>query len=340
MLLLALSHPAFKDKEEHPVHIAVDTIVASLRSNHNDYYLFRGEPAGYHMEMVRAFAKSIGKPYRIHIETDVDKRWNELLHHKVDIVVGSSKDDSILQKHKAKIIKSMPLEKSTESIWVVAKHNRSLLEAVNVWMAHYRNTTECAIREHTYFVARSNFPGRTQYASLSPYDDLIKSHAKLIGWDWRLLASLVYQESKFHPEARSPRGAYGLMQITPVTAQFLKVDNIDSPEHNMEAGIKLIRYLQRSIVLESASPADSIRFVLAAYNAGPNRLKDCRQFAQSQGKNPNIWKDVAAVIPLMKHEVFYDSEDIRLGSFKGTETLNYVEQIMDRFEHYKVLLDP
>ena len=336
MVLLVLNPPVFTESDT-PSYITIDTIIASLRNNQNDYYLFRGEPTGFQMELIRNFAQSIHKPYRIRIETGLNERWSELFNDDVNIVVSGNGDDSVPQVYKDELLISVPIEENTQSVWVVAKHNRSLLTAINSWIYSYRTTTEYAIRRQTYF-SRLNYSVKTPHTTLSTYDNLIKHYAKEIGWDWRLLASLIYQESRFRHDAESYRGAYGLMQITPPTADFLKADSIEEPEQNLEVGTRLIQYLQRNIPLDSVSQADSIRFVLAAYNAGLNRLKDCRQFTQSQGKNPDSWDDVASVIPLMKLKIFYDSDDIELGYFRGLETLNYVDQGMNRYEHYKQLV--
>ena len=54
---------------------------------------------------------------------------------------------------------------------------------------------------------------------ISEYDEIIKSYADELGWDWRLLASQVYQESRFDPEANSWVGAQGLMQLMPATSK-------------------------------------------------------------------------------------------------------------------------
>ena len=54
---------------------------------------------------------------------------------------------------------------------------------------------------------------------LSRYDELIQTNAKKMGWDWRLLAAVVYQESKFIPDGESWAGARGLMQLMPATAK-------------------------------------------------------------------------------------------------------------------------
>ena len=75
--------------------------------------------------------------------------------------------------------------------------------------------------------------------------------------------SLVYQESRFNPEARSPKGAYGLAQLMPGTASDLKSDRYD-PAQNLEAGAQYLRQLYDRF--------GSMPLALAAYNAGPNRV--------------------------------------------------------------------
>ncbi len=75
--------------------------------------------------------------------------------------------------------------------------------------------------------------------------------------------SLVYQESRFNPEARSPKGAHGLAQLMPGTASDLKADRYD-PAQNLEAGAQYLRQLYDRF--------GSMPLALAAYNAGPNRV--------------------------------------------------------------------
>ena len=69
---------------------------------------------------------------------------------------------------------------------------------------------------------------------ISPYDDLFKRYAGRLGWDWRLLASIAYQESHFQPQIVAWSGAEGLMGILPATARGLGFDagDMQDPEKN------------------------------------------------------------------------------------------------------------
>ena len=89
----------------------------------------------------------------------------------------------------------------------------------------YRRPDEYAILYNKYFKNRHSYRSihSEDYTlgsgKISRYDEIIKKKAERIGWDWRLLASMIYQESRFNPEAVSWAGAFGLMQLMPGTAE-------------------------------------------------------------------------------------------------------------------------
>ncbi len=128
------------------------------------------------------------------------------------------------------------------------------------------------------------------------------------------------------------------MQLMPQTAESLGADNLEDPESNIEAGTGLIRRLTKYLKPEQADEVNRLKFVLAAYNAGIGRINDCRSFAETMGKDPNNWDEVASVIPLMRHEIHYSGEAVQLGRFQGTETLNFVREIWERYENYRNLV--
>jgi membrane-bound lytic murein transglycosylase F len=342
LLFLLLSPVLFcvnsgKVAEQLSLRKGKDTLVVAVRPNTNDFYLFRGEAAGFHLELIRAYAYTNRRPYRIYWEADESKRWQALLKGKVSVLVGNQNDSALQQYHRQyKVFYTTPLEHHNMTVWVVNKEHRHLLADVNTWIAYYLNSPENDFKQQAYFVLRNQTHFRLP-AELSEYDRLIRHYAKQLNWDWRLLASLIYQESRFQPNAESYRGAYGLMQITPVTADHFNLDNLDNPQSNIAGGTRILQSLQKVLSSDTASMYDNTCFILAAYNAGASRVAQCRHFAATMGKNPYKWEDVAAVIPLMKHPVYYENDD-NITRFRGAETLNYVEEIMERFELYKVLL--
>ncbi len=180
-----------------------------------------------------------------------------------------------------------------------------------------------------------------QDKSLSAYDDLIKKYSKNIGWDWRLLASLIYQESRFVTDVNSHKGAHGLMQLMPVTALNFGYEDVSNPETNIQAGTAYLRYLDEHIgKIDGIDEDERVKFILASYNAGLARIvEDCRTYTGVLNKDPNIWVNVANTIPLLSYPEHYTNDAISYGRFRGKETLRFVEEIMERYHHYLNLVD-
>jgi hypothetical protein len=102
----------------------------------------------------------------------------------------------------------------------------------------------------------------------SQYDHIINKYANENEVDPLLIKSIIYQESKFNTNARSWAGAWGLMQLTPITIKEIertwniKVKDVYNPEQNIMWGVKYISQLIKQF-------SWNIRIALAAYNAGP-----------------------------------------------------------------------
>ena len=142
-----------------------------------------------------------------------------------------------------------------------------------------------------------------QERHLSRYDFLIRKYAKRIDMDWRLLASIIYHESKFNERALSPVGAKGLMQVMDIAAEHYGMPDADlfDPETNIRLGTLVFDDLESQFRQEGVNPDDLFRFALAAYNVGGGALARRRAQADSLGLDPNAWSDVAAVFDLQEH---------------------------------------
>jgi membrane-bound lytic murein transglycosylase F len=186
------------------------------------------------------------------------------------------------------------------------------------------NTLYCI--EHTFVTADR----------LSLYDNMIKKFSISIKWDWRLLASLICQESQFNPGVESYAGAFGLMQIMPDTGNNFGIDITSSPENNMKAGIRYIDWLYSIFTHRIPDERERLKFILAAYNAGPGHVLDAVKLAEKNGMNPQKWDGNVAIWLLKKSEPeYYNDTVVKNGYFRGTESVKFVSQVLDRFEHYK-----
>ena len=139
---------------------------------------------------------------------------------------------------------------------------------INILYAKYFKSSRNAktIAESDY----SSFSG----GNLSPYDELIKKNAQRINWDWRLLAAMVYQESKFDPTTTSWAGAKGLLQMMPATAKEQGVTNRSSPEQSLKGGTDYIIWLEKQWQPRVENPDEQLKFIMASYNVGLGHVYD------------------------------------------------------------------
>lgn len=104
-------------------------------------------------------------------------------------------------------------------------------------------------------------------ASVNPaeYDHIIKTYADKYGVSQSLIKAVIHAESGYNPNAVSPKGASGLMQLMPDTARTLKVSNSFDPRDNVEGGVKYLRFLLDTF-------RGDVSLAVAAYNAGLNKV--------------------------------------------------------------------
>ncbi len=299
-------------------------------------YIRRGHTVGFHFELLKSFAEQSNSKIKISPAIH-DSVWRDLANGKLDIVVIDSKKEEIPEEFQELFISGIFINEN-EDVWVVNRKDYLLLEHLNYWLSYYKQSKKYKTLVANYYRKyRSIRPDGGKVMLLSPYDRIIRENAKKISWDWRLLASLIYQESKFSLDAKSSRGAHGLMQIRKATADQFNVENIYDPEQNIMAGSLMIKRLERMFSAESIDSINRIKLTLAAYNAGEGRIEDCRNFARYKGINSNNWDSISSVIPLMRMEEL-PKDVVKLGRFKGDETIKFVDEIMERYEQYKILV--
>src|SRR5688572_2837943 len=183
--------------------------------------------------------------------------------------------------------------------WSVRKNSPQLLKSINNWLGKIKKEPTFMVIYNRYFKSprTSLLRVRSDYSSIggskiSPYDDLIKKGSEKLGWDWRLLAAVIYQESKFRNDDESWAGARGLMQLMPETAKQFGATNPDDPRQSIRAGVNYLRYLDKYWAKKISDPDERLKFVLASYNAGLSHILDARKLAKKYGKSTVVWNEV------------------------------------------------
>lgn len=240
---------------------------------------------------------------------------------------------------------STPVSFPQKLAWGVRKSNSELLlEELNKWLTVYKKTGSFALLHAKYFRnSRSGKIIKSDYYALntgkvSRYDDLIREFSDSIKWDWRLLASLICQESRFDPNVESWAGAFGLMQVMPVTGERFGIDITASPENNIKAGVMNINWLHSIFDTRIDDENERLNFILASYNAGPGHVLDAMELAEKNGMDPQKWADVESWLLKKSDPRYYNDVVVKSGYFRGTESVAFVSEIIDRYEHYKNIL--
>ena len=230
--------------------------------------------------------------------------------------------------------------------WAVKKSSDSLRMAINYWQREFDKTLTANYLYNKYFVSpRSAIMAMSEYSStsggkISAYDEILQQISGKYDIDWLLMASLIYQESQFDPNVVSFKGAFGLMQFMPATAQIFGIDSTSSPADQIDAGIRYLRQLDAELPKEIKDPQERIKFILAAYNVGIAHVYDARRLAEKNGKDPNVWTENVDYFILNKsNPKYYRDEVVRYGYARGEETYNFVREILDRYGHYKNILE-
>ena len=295
----------------------------------NGMYSPHGLEAGFHYELMQQFAIDNNCNIRIISAKKGENYQDSLKNGRIDILI-THKSDSLTGIRPSRQI-------DEGAIWAVKSSKDRELRQINNWISHTILTGEYQKLKsrfnHRYDPIRYAETGRTT-KTLSPYDDILKKYADELGWDWRMLAAVVYQESKFAINSHSYRGAQGLMQVMPRTGEYYGVDDLLDPETNISAGVSHLKRLQNLYRKESLGHDELIKFTLATYNAGEGRIGDCRSLAAANQIDSTRWSEVIKVIPLMREDSILENPAVRHGKFHGLETMEYVEKIMEIYKAF------
>jgi membrane-bound lytic murein transglycosylase F len=173
--------------------------------------------------------------------------------------------------------------------------------------------------------------------ALTPYDELLKWVGRRWEIDWRLLASLMYEESRFDPTAVGPGGSAGLFQFMPFTWRELGVEDPHHPREAAEAGA---HYLRRLIDgFEGLPPPDRVAMAIASYNVGPRHVFDARRLAREMGFNPDRWVGSVETAMLLLD----DPEVARrfpAGVCRCRRAVGYTRRILQRYHAYAEQFPP
>jgi membrane-bound lytic murein transglycosylase F len=225
--------------------------------------------------------------------------------------------------------------------WAVRKESVALKNYLDNWLTEFKKTKKYQQIYNNYFVSpRTASRMESDFHSISggkisKYDEVVKALTEKHKWDWRLISSIMYVESRFNPNVESWGGAHGLMQLMPNTARALGVNDINDPRENIKGGILMLNWLDEQLLNSIPDSTERMNFVLASYNIGLGHVKDAQRLAKKYGKNSHVWKNNVDFFLKNKSSAKYFKDPVvRWGYARGEEAYNYVNRVRRNYEHY------
>lgn len=242
---------------------------------------------------------------------------------------------------------STVISKPQQIAWGLRKNSPQLLQAVDEWLEKSKRSGFYRVIYKKYFDSPRLTLARVEsdYSSiagsqLSPFDQQFKVGADQIGWDWRLIASVAYQESNFKPNVKSWAGAIGLMQIMPATGEYFGVKNLWDPEQNIKVGIKFLKFLDKQWAKTVPDPDERMKFVLASYNVGLSHVLDAQRLTIKFGKDPTMWDGNVEYFLSQKSDPKYFRDPVAVvGYCRCDGPVRYVKEVLQRYDEYKLRID-
>ena len=159
------------------------------------------------------------------------------------------------------------------------------------------------------------------------YESKFKEAASLTNLDWKLLAAISYQESKWNNNAISPTGVRGLMMLTKNTANMLGVNRLIPDESIIGAS----RYLKKlSEKYTEFSKDTKISMTLGAYNLGPGHISDIIKLSILDNKRIDDWDTLKKYLLKLNKKQFY--KQMKYGYARGWEAVQYIENVKQYYD--------
>jgi membrane-bound lytic murein transglycosylase F len=286
-----------------------------------------GLETGFHYELLNRFAQDNHCNIRIIAAGKNENYIDSLKVRRADIVITHDKenlDEGLTALNKL----------TDNSLLIFNSEDKDAIRQMDIWIGYIKESNQFDELKSIFsgnFNPQKRAEKGVRTSRVSPYDELFKKYAEPLGWDWRMIAAVVYQESKFSISSRSHRGAQGLMQVMPQTGNYYGVDDLMDPEQNIIAGTNHLKRLQKIFSKYNLTHEELVKFTLAAYNAGEGRIIDCRNFAYAKGYDNSKWDEIVKVIPMMRDDSVLEEDSVKLGKFQGFETIDYIDSVLSHY---------
>jgi membrane-bound lytic murein transglycosylase F len=268
---------------------------------------------------------------KLYDDTPTEELINMVADGEIEITIADTNIARLNRRYYPDIRIGIPIEEPQQLGWAFKKGEKTLLKKANEFFRKIRKeSTFGRIYERYYagldifdYVDLKRYHARIK-TRLPKYKELIQEAARKCGFDWRLIAAVVYQESHFDPKATSQTGVEGMMQLTQKTAEEMDVVNRCDPKQSIMGGVRYLKMLYDKY--SDAKKPDRLYIALASFNVGRGHILDARSIARERGLDPNSWSALKSVLPDLRHPKYYTKT--LYGYCRGTEPVRYVNRIL------------
>lgn len=268
-----------------------------------------------------------------------------IAHGDIDATVANADLVAMNQRYYPKLRVGFTLKEVRQKMaWTLAATDRGhqpdgLYNKAIAYLEQAKSKDQIKILHNRYFghAARLGFVGGAEFARqvkkrLDRWKRYFKTAGKKYGVDWRLLAAIGYQESRWNAKAASPTHVRGIMMLTRSTAKRMDIDNRNNPLQSIDGGTRYLLQLRKRLP-KAVKPPDRTWFALAAYNLGLGHVLDARRLLKQAGRDPNVWVNLRDALGWLSEKRYLDHT--RYGYAQGKQAAAYVSDIR---AYYDILM--
>jgi len=274
------------------------------------FHVRRG--TSYHDRLAEIKALGVDLQYVLHNNIPTEELIGMVHDREITFTIADSNIALLSRRFFPDIRIGIPIQERESLAWAVRKNDGEMLKQVNKFFLYATNTGILKGITAKYYGNIDNFDAydlkkfhERIETRLPKYKNVIKEESAKHGFDWRLIAAVVYQESHFEPDAKSVTNVRGLMQVTQITAKEMGIKNRRDPHQSIRAGIKYLSLIYKRFDYIKDN-SQRLLFALASYNVGYGHVKDAMSLAKENGYDPTTWKGLKATLPLLAKAKYYN----------------------------------
>ncbi len=294
----------------------------------------RGTTYQTRLEQIKASGVDIS--IVLHDNTPTEELIQMVADRKIKYTVADVTIARLNRRYHPDITIGLDISQKRPLGWAVRANDPEFLKTVNTFLADVKTR---GVQQKIFKKYYSNVEAFDYYdvkkfhqridTRLPDFQALIQRECRKYGFDWRLIAAVIYQESHFNPWATSRTGVRGLMQVTADTAKEMGIRNRLHPEQSLKAGIQYLNKLYQRFD-DIHDHYQRLLFALASYNVGYGHVRDAQSLAQKHGWNKNRWATLEKTLPMLTQVRHYRT--LPHGYARGWEPVHYVKRILTYYD--------